>query len=144
MGVASPDEPVEEGVASPAAIRNPGEACILPRDADAAMAHHQHEEARLAFGEAAVDDGPNAFLLGHRQSSSARPPLCPPRLPAPLVERRRLNAAITREARARHAGAMRPAIVRRDDLDVLALPTAIRLLVLDADVGEVDLVIEVR
>ena len=39
---------------------------------------------------------------------------------------------------------MGAAIVRRDDLDVLALPAAIRLLVLDADVGEVDLVIEVR
>ena len=39
---------------------------------------------------------------------------------------------------------MRPAIVRRDDLDVLALPSTIRLLVLDADVGEVDLVVEVR
>jgi len=37
-----------------------------PRDADATMAHHQHEELRLAFGEAAVDDGPNAFLLRHR------------------------------------------------------------------------------
>jgi hypothetical protein len=34
--------------------------------------------------------------------------------------------------------------VGRDDLDVLALPAAIGLLVLDADVGEVDLVIEVR
>jgi hypothetical protein len=39
---------------------------------------------------------------------------------------------------------MGAAIVRRDDLDVLALPAAIWLLVLDADVGEVDLVIEVR
>ncbi len=39
---------------------------------------------------------------------------------------------------------MRPAIVRCDDLDVLALPAAIRLLVLDADVGEVELVVEVR
>jgi len=39
---------------------------------------------------------------------------------------------------------MGAAIVRGDDLDVLALPAAIRLLVLDADVGEVDLVIEVR
>jgi hypothetical protein len=39
---------------------------------------------------------------------------------------------------------MGAAIVRRDDLDVLALPTSVRLLVLDADVGEVDLVIEVR
>jgi hypothetical protein len=39
---------------------------------------------------------------------------------------------------------MRPAIVRRDDLDVLPLPTAVRLLVFDADVGEVHLVIEVR
>ena len=39
---------------------------------------------------------------------------------------------------------MGAAIVRRDDLDVLAFPAAIRLLVLDSDVGEVDLVIEVR
>ena len=39
---------------------------------------------------------------------------------------------------------MGAAIVRRDDLDVLALPSAIGLLVLDADVGEMDLVIEVR
>ncbi len=39
---------------------------------------------------------------------------------------------------------MSAAIVRCDDLDVLALPAAIRLLVLDADVGEVDLVVEVR
>ena len=39
---------------------------------------------------------------------------------------------------------MGAAIVRGDDLDVLALPSAIRLLVLDADVGKVDLVIEVR
>jgi hypothetical protein len=34
--------------------------------------------------------------------------------------------------------------VRRDDLDVLAVPAAVRLLVLDADVGEVDHVIEIR
>jgi hypothetical protein len=39
---------------------------------------------------------------------------------------------------------MGAAIVRGDDLDILALPAAIRLLVLDADVGEVNLVIEVR
>lgn len=39
---------------------------------------------------------------------------------------------------------MGAAIVRRDDLDVLALPPAIWLLVLNADVGEMDLVIEVR
>jgi hypothetical protein len=39
---------------------------------------------------------------------------------------------------------MGTAIVRCDDLDVLALPAAIRLLVLDANVREVDLVIEVR
>ena len=74
-----------------AAVRNPGESCILPRNADAAMAHHQHEEPRLALGEAAVDDRLDAFLLRHRQSSSARPPLRPPRRPAPLVERRKLN-----------------------------------------------------
>ena len=54
------------------------------------------------------------------------------------------DAPIAGEARARHAGAMRPAIVRRYDLDVLALPAAIRLLVLDADIGEMDLFVEVR
>jgi hypothetical protein len=36
------------------------------------------------------------------------------------------------------------AIVRRDDLDVLAIPMAVWLLILDADVREVDFVIEVR
>jgi hypothetical protein len=91
VGVPSLDELVEERVASPATIRDSGEACILPWDADAAMAHHQHEEPRLAFGEAAVDDGADTFLVRHRQSSSARPPLRPPRRPAPPVERRRLN-----------------------------------------------------
>ena len=91
VGIPSLNELVEEHVASPATIRDSGEVCILPRDADASMAHHEHEEASLAFGEAAVDDGANTLLLRHRQSSSARPPLRPPRRPAPLVERRRLN-----------------------------------------------------
>ena len=39
---------------------------------------------------------------------------------------------------------MGAAIVRRDDLDVLALPAAVRLLILDSDIREVDLVVEVR
>ena len=39
---------------------------------------------------------------------------------------------------------MRSAIVRRDDLHVLALPSSVRLLILDAHVRKVDLVIEVR
>jgi hypothetical protein len=39
---------------------------------------------------------------------------------------------------------MRPAIVRRDHLDVLASAAAIRLFVLDANVRKVQLVIEVR
>ena len=51
---------------------------------------------------------------------------------------------VTREARPRHARRMRSSIVRGDDLDVLPLPSAIRFLVLDADVGEMHLVVEVR
>jgi hypothetical protein len=39
---------------------------------------------------------------------------------------------------------MSAAIVRRDDLDILSLPATTGLLVFDADVREVDLVIEVR
>ena len=39
---------------------------------------------------------------------------------------------------------MRSSIVRGDDLDILPLPSAIRFLVLDTDVGEVHLVVEVR
>jgi hypothetical protein len=54
------------------------------------------------------------------------------------------DPAVAGEARARDAGAVSAAIVRRQDLDVFALPSAIRLLVLDADVRKVDLVIEVR
>jgi hypothetical protein len=54
------------------------------------------------------------------------------------------HASIAGETRPRHARAVRPAIVGRHHLDVLALPAAIRLPVLDADVGEMDLVIEVR
>ena len=57
---------------------------------------------------------------------------------------RRLRPAIAGESRPRDAGAVGAAIVRRDDLDVLAIPAAIRLLVLDADVREMHLVIEVR
>ena len=91
VGVPMLDQLVEEGVASPPAVCDSGEVCILPRDADAAMAHHLHEKACLAIGEAAVDDGPNPFVLGHRQSSSASPPFRPPPRQAPLVERRRLN-----------------------------------------------------
>jgi hypothetical protein len=34
--------------------------------------------------------------------------------------------------------------VRGDDLDVFTLPAAVRLLILDAEIGKVDLVVEVR
>src|SRR5439155_5769271 len=54
------------------------------------------------------------------------------------------DPAIAGEARPRDAGAVSSPIVRRDDLNVLALPAPVRLLVLDADVGEMNLVIEVR
>src|SRR5262245_43640676 len=54
------------------------------------------------------------------------------------------GAAITREAGARHAGGVSATIVPRCHLDVLVITAAIGLLVFDAQIGEVDLVIEVR
>ena len=38
---------------------------------------------------------------------------------------------------------MGAAVVRRDDLNVLAPPTPVRVLVLDADIREVELIVEV-
>ena len=126
---------------------------VLPRDADAGVPHDEHQEARLTLGEAVLDDGLDALrgaiaiarqrddviaqLLGQAASTASAAAAAPPLM-------RRLRPAVGGEARARHAGAVRAAIVRRDDLDVLALPAAIRLLVLDAQVREMDLVVEVR
>jgi hypothetical protein len=54
------------------------------------------------------------------------------------------HPSIAREPGARDARSMSTAIVRRCDLDVLAAPPAIRLLILDSSVREVHLVVEVR
>ncbi len=53
-------------------------------------------------------------------------------------------AAITREARARRRGCVAAAIVDGGDLDILVIPPAIGVFVLDAQVREMHLVIEVR
>ena len=83
------------------------------------------------------EGGSSPKLLGQ----AAVPPAASP---GAACREAQAQPAITGEARARHARAMGAAMVRRDDLDVLAFPAANRLLVLDADIGEVDLVIEVR
>src|SRR5713101_8983130 len=53
-------------------------------------------------------------------------------------------AAITREARARRRGCVAAPIVEGDDLDILVIPPAIGVFVLDAQVRDMHLVIEVR
>lgn len=92
-GVASPDEPVEEDVASPAAVRDASEARVLPREADASVPQDQCEEARLALVEAELRDGSDPFVHGHRHSSSAGrgcrlPPPRPPPVGRPMPKLR--------------------------------------------------------
>ena len=66
-------------------LRDAGEASILPRDADASMAHHEHQEARLTLGEPEFDNGLDAVLDRHHyQNSSAKPRVRPARPPPPL------------------------------------------------------------
>jgi hypothetical protein len=50
---------------------------------------------------------------------------------------------VTTEARPRDGGAAGPAVVDGGDLDVLMVPASVELLVLDAHVGEMDLLVEV-
>jgi hypothetical protein len=45
---------------------------FLTHDADAGVARDEHEEARLAFGEALLRNRPNGIVLIHRSSPSAR------------------------------------------------------------------------
>lgn len=54
---------------------------------------HEHEEPRLALGEAVVGNGLNPFVGRHSQISSASPPWFapPPRLPPPRPPMRRLD-----------------------------------------------------
>ena len=54
------------------------------------------------------------------------------------------DPAIARKAGPGDAGTMGPAVVWRDDFNILSLPAAIRLLILDADVWEMHLVVEIR
>ena len=54
------------------------------------------------------------------------------------------GSAVAREARPGHAGGVRTAVVLRRDLDVVVVPSAIRLLVLNPEIREMDFVIEVR
>ena len=62
------EEPVD-----PVPVGDVGERRVLPRQADAGVGHHGHQEARLAFGETQSCDGVDAFLGGHDSTSSARP-----------------------------------------------------------------------
>src|SRR5436190_14288222 len=54
------------------------------------------------------------------------------------------RTAIAREARPRHAGGVRTAIVLRRDLDVLVVLATVRVAIFDAEVGEVHLLVKVR
>ena len=54
------------------------------------------------------------------------------------------GSAVAREARPGHAGGVRTAVVLRGHLDVVVVPSAIGFLILNAEVREMDLVIEVR
>jgi hypothetical protein len=118
----------------------------LARDAHPSVPHYEYQETRLTLGKAEFDDGPERVprlssvpeLLGQSTVATTASTT------AAAAADAQAHPAITREARPRHAGAVSAAIVWRDDLDVLAIPAAIWLLVLDAHVGEVDLVIEVR
>jgi hypothetical protein len=71
--VAAPDEPAEERVTPPSTVGDASEARVLTWDANAAVAQDEHDEPRLALGEAEVDDGLDAFLVRHRHNSSANP-----------------------------------------------------------------------
>jgi hypothetical protein len=82
--VSESDEPIKKRVASPRTVRDATEARVLPRDAHAGVSHHEHEEARLALGEAEIDNRLDAVLVRHRHNSSANPPLRPPLRPPPL------------------------------------------------------------
>src|SRR5688572_22893952 len=78
-------------------------------------------------------------LLGQ----ATRPPAAPSATAAPHADGE-AQSAIAGESGSRDARAVGAAIVRRDDLDVVSAPPAVRLLILDARVREMHLVIEVR
>ena len=67
-------ELVEQRVASIAAIGDAGKGGVLAFDAEAGVAHDQHEKARFALGEAVIDDRLDAFSGGRSSISSASPP----------------------------------------------------------------------
>ena len=140
------DELLEKRVAFLAAVGDAGEGGILAFDAQTRVPHHEHEEPGLALGEAVVGEGLHAFVGRHRQNSSARPPWRPPppRRPPLRPPIRRLGSAIAREPRPGHAGGVRTAVMLRRDLDVVVVPSTIRLLVLNPEIREMDFVIEVR
>jgi hypothetical protein len=98
-GVTSLHELLEKRIASLAAVRDAGEACVLARDAHAGVPHHEHEEARLALGEAESDDRLDPFVESQYQNSSATPPwrLLPP-APAAAPTDPEARSAVAREA----------------------------------------------
>ena len=112
-------------------VDDAAEARVLAWDADAGVQHHGRQESRLALGEALLGDDMDAFVEGHRSSSSmmlgVRPPLRPP---PPLRARE-----VEREAGTGLRRGVRASIVRRHDLDVERVVAAVDV-VLDPDVGE--------
>jgi hypothetical protein len=67
-------EPGKKRVAFVAAVCDPSERGVLSLDAQTRVPHDQHEEPRLALGEAVIDDGLDAFSGRQSNISSASPP----------------------------------------------------------------------
>src|SRR5713226_8626422 len=81
-------------------------------------------------------------LVQHLLGKSAVMPTAAAASAAPANAQAR--AAVTREARLRHARRVSPAIVLGRDLDVLVIFVSVPVPIFDAQVGEVHLLIEVR
>jgi hypothetical protein len=64
-GIPTSDQLLEKRVALLAAVGDAGVGGILTFDAQAGVPHHEHEELRLALGEAVVGDGLHALYFGN-------------------------------------------------------------------------------
>jgi hypothetical protein len=82
-GVAEPHELGEE-LPRLGTVHDSAEACVLTWDADAGVKHDGGQKPSLTFGEALLLDGPDAFIEGHRSSSSMTLGVRPPPRPPPV------------------------------------------------------------
>src|SRR5262245_10556669 len=68
----SPTDELREKVARLLAVDDAGERAVLPEKADAGVAHHELEKARLALRESESADSRGTVLQLHQNTSSAR------------------------------------------------------------------------